>query len=48
MINCETDIKIFIDEQKSDIKCPSKVEYRPYEHSEEVKRQKTELINKIN
>jgi len=33
MVNSETDIRIFIDENKSDIKCPVKVEYRPYEHS---------------
>ncbi len=48
MINSETDIRIFIDENKSDIKCPVKVEYRPYEHSQEVLQQKQQLILKIN
>ena len=48
MINSETDIRIFIDENKSDFKFPQKVEYRPYEHSEDVKKQKSELITKIN
>lgn len=48
MINYETDIRIFIDEHKTEIKCPQKVEYRPYEQSEEVKKQKQDLISKIN
>ena len=48
MINCETDIRIFIDENKSDIKCPTKIEYRPYEHSQDIKKQKADLINRIN
>jgi hypothetical protein len=48
MINFETDIKIFIDENKSDIRCPQRVEYKPYEHSEDVKKQKADLIHKIN
>ena len=48
MINYETDIKIFIDEHRSDLKCPSKLEYRPYEHSSDVKKLKADLITKIN
>lgn len=40
MVNFETDIKIFIDEHRTDSRCPAKAEYRPYEHSEDVKRQK--------
>jgi hypothetical protein len=40
MVNSDTDIRIFIDENKSDIKCPLKVEYRPYEHSLEILQQK--------
>lgn len=48
MVNSDTDIRIFIDENKTEIKCPEKVEYRPYEHSEEVKRKKQGLISKLN
>lgn len=45
MINSETDLRIFIDENKSEMKFPFKIEYKPYEHSEEVKKQKTILIS---
>jgi hypothetical protein len=38
MMNFETDIKIFIDEHKTDLKCPIRAEYRPYEHSEDIKK----------
>jgi hypothetical protein len=48
MINCDTDIRIFIDENKTEIKCPQKVDYRPYEHSDDIKKQKSELITQIN
>lgn len=48
MINSETDVRIFIDEYKTDIKCPSKVEYKAYEHSQEVLKQKQNLIQQIN
>lgn len=48
MMNCETDVRIFIDEHKTELRCPQKVEYRPYEHSDDIKKQKDDLINKIN
>ena len=48
LVNYETDLKIFIDEHRSEGKCPDRVEYRPYEHSEEVIKQKALLIGKIN
>lgn len=48
LINYETDMKIFIDEHRSEAKCPDRMEYRPYEHSEEVIKQKAVLIGKIN
>jgi len=44
MINSETDLKIFIDENKSNNQFISKVEYKAYEHSKEVIKQKTDLI----
>lgn len=48
MINSETDLKIFIDENKTNNKFISKVEYKPYEHSKEIQKQKADLINMIN
>lgn len=38
MINSETDLKIFIDEHKSQHKFVNKVEYKPYEFSKEVQK----------
>ena len=48
MINSETDLKIFIDEHKSNIQFSSKYEYKPYEQSKEILEQKADLINQIN
>ena len=48
MINSETDLKIFIDEHKSNILFSSKYEYKPYEQSKEIQGQKADLIDQIN
>lgn len=36
MINSETDIKIFIDENKSYKEFPKKVEFQAYEHPKDI------------
>ena len=47
-INYETDLRIFIDANKSNGPCPDRFEYKPYEPSADVTRQKAALIAKIN
>jgi DNA-dependent RNA polymerase auxiliary subunit epsilon len=36
MINSETDLRIFIDENKTNNEFITKVEYKPYEFSKEI------------
>jgi hypothetical protein len=48
MINSETDLKIFIDENKTSQVFESRVEFRPFEPSKDIQAQKSELISQIN
>jgi hypothetical protein len=48
MINSDTDLKIFIDENKTYSTFVHKVEFKNYEQSSDMQQQKTGLINKIN
>jgi len=48
LINYETDLRIFIDAHKTNGPCPERFEYKPYEPSADVTRQKAALIAKIN
>ncbi|CDW76802.1 tbc domain-containing protein [Stylonychia lemnae] len=48
MINSETDLKIFIDENKTYQQFESRVDFQVFEHSRDVQQQKAELIDQIN
>ena len=48
MINSETDIRIFVDENRTHNQFISKVEFKPYEQSPETKQYLNELIAQLN
>mmetsp|Transcript_18479 Transcript_18479/g.17590 ORF Transcript_18479/g.17590 Transcript_18479/m.17590 type:complete len:128 (+) Transcript_18479:773-1156(+) len=48
MINSETDLKIFIDENKTNQEFLEKVDYQHYEQSNQIREQKHQLMNKLN
>mmetsp|Transcript_25300 Transcript_25300/g.19052 ORF Transcript_25300/g.19052 Transcript_25300/m.19052 type:complete len:89 (-) Transcript_25300:218-484(-) len=48
MVNCETDLRIFIDEHKTHHEFLKPVEFKQYEQSSQIRQQKHQLMNQLN
>ena len=47
MVNSETDLRIFVDENRTRANFPTKVEFRAYEQSQDVLQQKHALLDEM-